>query len=452
MLYARDTSRWAWWPGYGRVALVAALLLLLAALMAFLGHAVGQITPSLFFDVAPLGHGIASAAVAQAAISAALLALALVWRLAERPTTALARQVRRTLCDPVNGNPLALKEGQRMPTVSCRREPGPGTYSVRVGAAGTTPERLEAAIPAISACLSGRYERYMVASNSADEAGSFVDLVIEDTKADWSIKAKTVADLCADSPYLIKVDQRTAIDLRTSQSILVAGRTRSGKTYGIIAMLLQVLAHGADDHGSRVAIIDPKRAELSTMPGAAAPTVEGDMAPVIEAMRSFNDLRIQRQNYLNELSEERGEAVRWWDAGMSISLLFIDEYVSCRAMLVDKKQRDEFDNLLRIAATMGASAGCYCVLCVAQASVGDAGLPSMIRSACTTRVLFKPTPDEARLVWPEGIGALSWRKYGVGAALFSTTDGVHEQPTRVQFPKMAFPEFDELRCALADYR
>lgn len=453
MLYQRNTSLWAWWPGYGRVALVAALLLALAALMAFVGHAVGQLDPCvLLVDVAPLGHGIASAAVALAAISAALLVLALAWRLAERPTTALARQVRRALCDPINGNPLALKEGQRMPTVTCRRESGPGTYSVRVGAAGTTPERLETAISAISACLSGRYARYMIASHSADEAGSFVDLVIEDADADWSIKAEAVADLCADSPYLIAVDQRTAIDLRTSQSILVAGRTRSGKTYGIIAMLLQVLAHGADDHGSRVTIIDPKRAELSTMPGAAAPTVEGDMAPVIEAMRSFNDLRIQRQNYLNELSEERGEAVRWWDARMSISLLFIDEYVSCRSMLTDKKQRDEFDNLLRIAATMGASAGCYCVICVAQASVGDAGLPSMIRSACTTRVLFKPEPDEARLMWPEGMGSLPRRKYGVGSALFTTTDGVHESPTRVQFPKMAFPEFDELRCALANYR
>lgn len=451
MLYRRDTSRLAWWPPYGRIALAAALLLLLAALTAFLGHAVGQVPPSPFCDVAPLGHGFTFCAVALAAIAAALLALSLVWRLAERPQTSLSRQVRRALCDPINGNPLALKEGQRMPTVTCRREPGPGTYSVRVGAAGTTPERLEEAIPAISACLSGRYGRYVVASHSADEAGSFVDLVIEDTEADWSIKAETVADLCADSPYLIKVDQRTSIDLRTSQSILVAGRTRSGKTYGIIAMLLQVLAHGADDHGSRVAIIDPKRAELSTMPGAAAPTVEGDMAPVIEAMRSFNELRIQRQNYLNDLAEERGEAVRWWDAGMRISLLFIDEYVSCRSMLVDKKQRDEFDNLLRIAATMGASAGCYCVVCVAQASVGDAGLPSMVRSACTTRVLFKPEPDEARFMWPEGMGSLPRLDYDTGTALFSTTDGVHESPTRVQFPALAFPEFDELRRALADY-
>lgn len=452
MYYTRNASRFAWWPPYGRVALAAALLLLLAALTAFLGHAVGQVPPSPFLDLAPLGRGFNSCAAALAVIAAALLALSLVWRLAERPQTSLSRQVRRALCDPINGNPLALKEGQRMPTVTCRREPGPGTYSVRVGAAGTTPERLEEAIPAISACLSGRYERFIVASNSADEAGSFVDLVIEDTKADWSIKAKTVADLCNASPYLIAVDQRTAIDLRTSQSILVAGRPRSGKTYGIISMLLQVLAHGADDYGSRVAIIDPKRAELSTLPGAAAPTVEGDMSPVIEAMRSFNDLRISRQNYLNDLSEQRGEAVRWWDVGMHISLLFIDEYVSCRAMLTDKKQRDEFDNLLRIAATMGASAGCYCVICVAQASVGDAGLPSMVRNACTTRVAFRPSPDEARLMWPEGMGSLPRRKYGVGAALFTTTDGTHESPTRVQFPKMAFPEFDELRRSLADYR
>lgn len=451
MYYRRDTPCFTWWPAYGRLAMVAAYALVLAALAAVLGYIIELEAPSLYpLHVAPLGHGVTSCAVALAAASLVMFAAAVVWRLAEPPRDVLRRQVRRAIADPRNGNPLSLKEGQRVPVVSCA-EVERGRYSVRLTAGGTTPERLEATTSAISACLSGRYSRYIVAATSADEAGSFVDLIVEDTALDWAIRAETVADLCATSPYMISIDQRTAIDLRTSQSILVAGRTRSGKTYGIIAMLLQVLARGADEHGSRVVIIDPKGAELSRLPGVVSPSVDGDMSPIIEAMRSFDELRRQRQAFLNELSEERGEAVRWWDAGMNVSLLFIDEYVSCRAMLADKKQRDEFDGLLRIAATMGASAGCYCVLCVAQASVGDAGLSSMVRNACTTRVLFRPTPDDARLMWPEGMGSLPSRDYGLGAALFTTTDGVHERPTPVQFPAMAFPEMAELRRLMADY-
>lgn len=451
MYYRRYTPFFAWWSGYGRVAIVAVLLLFLAVITAVVGCTITREAPRLHpLQVAPLGHGVTSCAVALAAASVVMIAAAVIWRLVDPPRTVLRRQVRRAIADPRNGNPLALKEGQRVPAVSCT-EVDRGRYSVRLTAGGTTPERLEAATSAISACLSGRYGRYIVASTSADEAGSFVDMIIEDTAADWTIRADTVADLCAASPYLVNIDQRTAIDLRTSQSILVAGRTRSGKTYGIISMLLQVLARGADEHGSRVVIIDPKGAELSRIPGVVAPSVDGDMSPILDAMRSFDELRRHRQAFLNELSEERGEAVRWWDAGMNVSLLFIDEYVSCRAMLADKKQRDEFDGLLRIAATMGASAGCYCILCVAQASVGDAGLPSMIRNACTTRVLFRPTPDDARLMWAEGMGSLPSRDYGLGAALFTTTDGVHEQPTRVQFPAMAFPEMAELRRLMVDY-
>lgn len=52
--------------------------------------------------------------------------------------------------------------------------------------------------------------------------------------------------------YLIKltVQSGTEIDLTTSGSMLAAGKTRSGKTTGIIALLLQALLQGRDKYGS----------------------------------------------------------------------------------------------------------------------------------------------------------------------------------------------------------
>ena len=56
-------------------------------------------------------------------------------------------------------------------------------------------------------------------------------------------------------------------------STLVAGRTRSGKTTGILsAMILPVLACGRDKYGSEVVIVDPKNAELSMCPHVLSAT------------------------------------------------------------------------------------------------------------------------------------------------------------------------------------
>lgn len=435
----------------GRALLGAVALALLAACAYALARMLAIGAPLAGMDFSRFAHAADSAAAGLIGGGVLLAILSIAWHLIEPPKIALCRRVRRAVADPSNGNPLCLKENQRVPKVRCEGSKTAGRYTVRLAIAGTTPERVEGAASAISACLTGRYDRYAVVAANADVAGSYIDLRIEDTSIDWAIRANTPAELAGESPYLLRVDRRTAIDLRTSTSILVAGRTRSGKTYGIISLLLQALSSGPDRYGSQIVVIDPKGAELSRLPGVASPSACGDMTAVLDAMRAFNALRIERQQHLNALSEKSGTAAKWWDSGMKISLLFIDEYVACRGMFPEKSQLCEFDNLLRQIVTMGASAGCYAIICIAQPSVGEGGLPSMVRNGCTTRVLFRPTPDDARMMWPDGIANLPSRDYGQGAALFSTTDGEHEQPTPVQFPTMNFEEMDALRRLMKKY-
>lgn len=86
-----------------------------------------------------------------------------------------------------------------------------------------------------------------------------------------------------------------------------------------------------------------------------------------------------------------------------------------------------FDNSVKRIVTMGASAGCYVIISIAEAQ--DGGLPSMLRSAMSTKVLIRPTMPEARLLWPpEKLEALatSARVYGPGDAWFSSTNGVYD--------------------------
>lgn len=188
---------------------------------------------------------------------------------------------------------------------------------------------------------------------------------------------------------------------------------------------------------------------------------DGEAKGILDALRHFNKIVAVRQQVLSDLSEKSGDAVHWWEAGMHPSFLFLDEYVACRSMFPTKATKGNedyclatFDALIKRLVTMGASAGCYVIISIAEASVQDGGLPSMLRSAMSTKVLMRPTMPEARLLWPtEKLEALatSARVYGPGDAWFSSTDGEHDDVTFVHFPRMEFPVYKELGRLLAEY-
>ena len=93
-----------------------------------------------------------------------------------------------------------------------------------------------------------------------------VRFTIEDVTTDKALHIKSVDELKFKEATKLIVQQNTYIDLTTSGSMLVAGKTRSGKTTTIISLLLQALLSERDDFGSKIIIIDPKQAELSRLP------------------------------------------------------------------------------------------------------------------------------------------------------------------------------------------
>lgn len=239
----------------------------------------------------------------------------------------------------------------------------------------------------------------------------------------------------------------------------MVGKTRSGKTTAVESMLIQLLAHGSDNYGSKILIIDPKGAELSRLPYTLSPDEDGSAKEMLQALRDFEDTRRHRQKVLDDLSEQHGRPVMWWEAGMHPSVLFVDEWVAFQALMPKKAPKDDPDyslqalqDMVKILVTMGASAGCYVILSTAEASVESAGVPSMIRSAMGTKILMRPTKQEGVLLWSsDKMEALPERRYAQGDAWISSTDGVHDNPSFVQFPKMEFPEFEVFRTLLCRY-
>lgn len=371
----------------------------------------------------------------------------------------IQHMVYRGLCCPAFGNPLRLKDGEFLPQVSCVPS-NSGRYDITVTGASVAMEDLVKSASRISSLINGKFQRYAVVYvNSTPDYHETV-FTVEDVVQDCSLTFRSAGEMRNYDLTKILLQNGTAIDLTSSGSVLIAGKTRSGKTTGVISLLLQVLQHGRDDYGSEIMIIDPKQAELSRLPHVVTLDGDGGARNILEAILHFAETIKARQQVLNDQSEQCGNAIHWWEAGMHPSFLVLDEYVALRSLFPKKPPKEEpdyclatFDDLIKRIVTMGASAGCYVIISIAQASVDEGGLPSMLRSAMSTKILFRPTLEEGRLMWPGPdleVLAIA-RRYVPGDAWFSSTDGEHDAPSYVHFPHLAFAAYAELGRLLKEY-
>lgn len=394
------------------------------------------------------------------AIGVILIATAIIVHLKMPDKARIKYLVRKGLYCYEYGNPLHLKDGERLPEIKCKNT-GLGVFELTVKAVTCTVEDIQNISSSISSSMNKKgFKRYAVTQTSTDIAFNDVTFRIEDVTVDRSLTFNDVNEMKPKEHTKLIVQKDTYIDLTTSGSMLIAGKTRSGKTTGIISLLLQALLCGRDYYGSEIIIIDPKQAELSRLPHVVTLDENGEATAILDAMKRFCDTIVKRQKVLNDLSEKTGDAVKWWEAGMNVSFLFIDEYVACRTMFPNKPSKDNpdyclanVDGLIRRIVTMGASAGCYAIISIAQASVSDGGLPSMLRDAMTTKILFKPTLDEGRLLWDsDKLKDFNCeRVYNAGDAWFSSTDGIHDNVSYVHFPYMKFKVYGELGRLLNEY-
>ena len=313
MLYfSKDAPRLAFAAPSVQLAALGAALFLSGLGARGLALALGSIPPNLLDDPGTLieissAFRNAGAALLASAFLATVLALIIRWKTTDAQQMRI--MVRRGLFDYSMGNPLHLKEGEQLPLVRCR-ETGLGSYEIIVGIAASRVEDVSNVSSSISASLSGRFESFAVTQTDIDVAFNSVTFAVEDVTIDRILYCDSVEDLRSGKPHILAVQKGASIDLSTSGSMLVAGKTRSGKTTGIIALLLQALLAGPDDHSSRVTIIDPKRAELSQLPHVVTLDADGGGRAVLDALRDFADSVTERQAYLNTLARERGDAVK----------------------------------------------------------------------------------------------------------------------------------------------
>lgn len=369
--------------------------------------------------------------------------------------------IRKALCDTSFGNPLNLREGEVEPTIYVTKtDKG---FRISVDCMSADFDDVSSLENIISGCLRGKYGNYAVVTKEEDIAGRYVDYYVEDVVAGYS--KQSVFYSVADVPSNIKkayIRDDVYIDYSKvlNSSAIVAGRSRSGKTTAIIStFLIPFLKQGRDEFGSEIIIVDPKSAELSLCPHVLSPAENGSVEHILDAIRRFNQLRVERQKIINDACKKSGKAHKWFEMGMHPSVLFLDEFVSIQDMFPKKASKEkpdysltDFQALLRQIATQGASAGCFLILSTAEASVGTGGLESAVNNACGIRILFKPSKYEARYLWSsDKLEVLRERQYSAGDAWFSADDGINNDVRFIKFPKVEFGEYDALSELLDSY-
>ena len=371
----------------------------------------------------------------------------------------ITHQTRKALYLPAKGNPLKLKDGELLPKVKTKKI-DEGKFELSVSTSSVTVEEIGKAASAISSGLSRRFRNYAVVKRVDSIARNDVTFTLADVTVDRAIKVSSIEQLKPLSPTKLIVQKGTYIDLTASGSILLCGATRSGKSMTATSLLGQVLQVPRSKY-SEVLLIDPKRAEISQLPHTVTLDDDGEARAILKAMQKFAETVTKRQEVINECTRRTGKTTKYYNAGLSPNFIFIDEYISLRSLLPKRASKDDpnysvevFDSLLKRIAHMGNSAGCFVMLSIAQAST-EQGLPTALRSAMTTRILLRPTPEDGRLLgWnSEMVETLPKLDYSAGQAWFSSSDGIHHHPSLVHFPVYSdnFKDMEELSRLLIEY-
>lgn len=393
------------------------------------------------------------------AVATVIIATAIIEKVTRSDKRNIKYLVKHRLCAYKMGNPLHLRDSEIQPIVKVYvAERG---YQIRVECASARFDDVAKLETVISDCLKKKFGDYAVVKREEDIAARYVDYYIEDVISGTQKQSvySSIEDIPIDKTKLfIRDDVYIDYSKVLNSSALIVGKTRSGKTTGIISVfLLPVLKQGPDTFGSKVVIIDPKNAELSQCAHVVSPDINNNVVKVLEAVKDFNCTRIKRQQIINEEGRKQGKAAKWFDVGMKPSLLFVDEWVALLGLFPKKASKDnpdyclaEFQSLIQQIATQGASAGCFLLISIAQASVGVGGLDSVVKNSCGIRIMFKPEKNDSRFIWDDSkqLEVLREWNFGPGDAWVSIDDGSHNHIGFVKFPKLEV-RFDEYR-ALSD--
>lgn len=182
--------------------------------------------------------------------------------------------------------------------------------------------------------------------------------------------------------YQLVIDQRTVIKL---QHMLIVGATRSGKTYTLYWLLLQIVMKPIRYD---LYICDPKRSSLWILGNILGyDNVGYKTDEIIDIIHKFNDDMLQRTEEIEPYQKEKLDG-DYRSFNMTPKILVIDEFASFIGQLNTrpKTERDEVMSYLRNIVLMGAQLGCFVIIVMQKSDATS--LPTMLRDNLTFKCVL----------------------------------------------------------------
>lgn len=232
-------------------------------------------------------------------------------------------------------------------------------------------------------------------------------------------------------PYMLRIDERLNIK---PQHMLIVGATRSGKTYMLYELILEMLQKAIRYD---LYLADPKRSSLWAVGNAIgaqhnAVTIDN----IIAELDAFHTEMMKRSSELAELLKTQIDA-DYRTFHLSPSVFVFDEFAAFMGALqtYPKAERDAVMANLRDIVLMGAQLGFFIVIVMQKSDANT--LPTMLRDSLTFKIVLGNAEDTT---YTTAFGAgteIPKHNFRVGEGVY-TDAGYANTPKLVTIPTLDF--------------
>lgn len=229
--------------------------------------------------------------------------------------------------------------------------------------------------------------------------------------------------------YTLFLDANTSMKI---QHMLICGATRSGKTYLLYLLVLQMILklplNGIKYH---LSFADPKHSSLWVL--GKMINLKHDcynVDDIIDELDEFHSSMLKRQETLSKLQIGKLDS-DYKDFNLEPYILLFDEFAAFMGALqtYPKQTRDKVMSCLRDIVLMGAGSG-YFLWIVMQKSDATT-IPTMIRDSLTFKVVLGDA-EQTTYTTTFGTG------YEIPNRLFSTGEGLYTNAGYTNMPQLLF--------------
>lgn len=229
--------------------------------------------------------------------------------------------------------------------------------------------------------------------------------------------------------YQLRVDNRLTMNLKHT---LLVGATRTGKTYGLIGLLLQMINKSIKYH---LYFADPKNDQVRKI----GTWVSIDQTAVItnqiiDLIESVYDRLIEREKEMEEATLNRMTG-DYRDVELEPIILIFDEFSSFISVLDNKQKKKTLGHLTAIVQR-GAGAGVFLFLIMQKSEATM--LPTAIRSNLLMKIVLGNAAPTTYTTTFESSADIPVFKYGVGQGVY--LDDTMSLPRLIGFPYLRFLE------------